>query len=188
MTEQEWPADKVSRRKVAELAPAAKNARTHSPAQISQLVASIQEWGWTIPILVDEDGQIIAGHGRVLAAQQMGLEEIPTMVATGWTVEQKRAYVIADNKLAENAGWDDTILRAELADLKIGGFDLGKIGFSGDELSVVFAEKNSGKTDPDDVPAIQKVVVTRPGDVWLLGATVTCPNCKKVQAPKVRVP
>ena len=116
MTEQEWPADKVSRRKVAELAPAAKNARTHSPAQISQLVASIQEWGWTIPILVDEDGQIIAGHGRVLAAQQMGLEEIPTMVATGWTVEQKRAYVIADNKLAENAGWDDTILRAELAD------------------------------------------------------------------------
>lgn len=147
MTSPSWPADAVSRRSVAELFPAARNARTHSDAQIAQIVASIREWGWTMPVLVDEAGQIIAGHGRVMAARSMGLVDVPTMVAVGWTAEQKRAYLLADNKLGLNSGWDDDVLRAELGELKIGGFDLGKIGFSGDELSVIF-DPGAGFMEP----------------------------------------
>jgi ParB-like chromosome segregation protein Spo0J len=103
---QGWPADKVERRPVAGLIPYARNARTHSEEQVAQIAASIREWGWTMPVLVDERDEIIAGHGRVLAAQRLGLATIPVMVARGWTDAQKRAYVIADNKLTLNAGWD----------------------------------------------------------------------------------
>ena len=102
----EWPADKVERRAVADLVPYARNARTHSDEQVAQIAASIREWGWTVPILIDEGGGIIAGHGRVMAARKLGLDEVPVMVAAGWSEAQKRAYVLADNKLALNAGWD----------------------------------------------------------------------------------
>ena len=93
----DWPADKIKRRKVDALIPYARNARTHSDEQVAQLAASIKEWGWTTPVLVDEDGEIIAGHGRVLAARKLGIKEIPTMTATGWTKAQTQAYVLADN-------------------------------------------------------------------------------------------
>lgn len=95
-----WPADAVERRPLAALTPYARNARTHSDGQVAEIAASIREWGWTMPVLVDEAGGIIAGHGRVLAAQSLGLTEVPVMVARGWSDAQKRAYVLADNKLA----------------------------------------------------------------------------------------
>jgi hypothetical protein len=118
-----WPADQVERRAVPALIPYARNARTHSDEQIGQIAASIREWGWTVPVLVDEAGTIIAGHCRVLAAQKLGLADVPVMVARGWSEAQRRAYVIADNKLAENAGWDEALLGVELRDLAASGFD-----------------------------------------------------------------
>jgi ParB-like chromosome segregation protein Spo0J len=116
----EWPADKVERRPLASLIPSARNARTHSDAQVAQIAASIREWGWTMPILVDEAGTIIAGHGRLLAAARLGLDQVPVMVARGWTEAQKRAYLIADNKLGLNAGWNEELLRGpEIAKVAI---------------------------------------------------------------------
>jgi DNA modification methylase len=166
-----WPADRVKRRPVDQLTPQARNARTHSPTQIDQIVASIREWGWTMPVLVDEAGAIIAGHGRVLAAQQLGLADVPVMVAEGWTDEQKRAYLIADNKLALNAGWDDALLALEFADLKSIGFDLGLTGFAPGEVASVFgrASARAGLTDPDAAPPLPKNPVAKAGDVWTLG-------------------
>ena len=139
-----WPADKVLKRKVASLVLSARNARTHSDAQVAQIGASITEWGWTNPVLVDEADTILAGHGRVLAAELLGLDEIPVMVAEGWSDEQKRAYVLADNKLAENAGWDMDALGVELTDLSGMGFDLGLIGFSQGELSALVSPEGTG--------------------------------------------
>jgi hypothetical protein len=118
--------------------PYARNARVHSAEQIGQLAASICKWGWTMPVLADEAGMIIAGHGRVLAAQKLGMAEVPVMVAAGWSEEQKRAYVLADNKLALNAGWDPELLRAELTSLEGSDFGPGLIGFSAAELSDLF--------------------------------------------------
>jgi DNA modification methylase len=164
-----WPADKVVRKPVADLIPYAKNARTHSAEQIEQLASSIKEWGWTTPILIDEAGTIIAGHGRVMAAQSLGITDVPVMVAEGWTDAQRRAYVIADNKLALNAGWDDDLLKIELSDLQDVGFDLGLAGFAPDELSVLFADKTAGLTDPDDVPEPPADPVSALGDIWQLG-------------------
>ncbi|MBL6082380.1 site-specific DNA-methyltransferase [Belnapia sp. T18] len=166
---QTWPADAVERRSVASLIPYARNARTHSDVQVAQIAASIQEWGWTTPVLVDEVGGIIAGHGRVLAARALRLTEVPVMVARGWSDAQKRAYVLADNKLALNAGWDEEQLRVELADLRGMGADLGLIGFSDGELTALLVENTAGLTDPDAVPEAPAEPVTRPGDVWLLG-------------------
>ena len=129
-----WPADQVSRRPLAELIPYARNARTHSPAQVAKIAASIREFGWTMPALIAEDGTLIAGHGRLLAAQQLGLVDIPVMVAAGWSEAQRRAYVIADNKLSLDAGWDIPMLNLELEDLKLEGFDLNLTGFDADEI------------------------------------------------------
>ena len=168
--ERAWPADKVERRAVAELTPAARNARTHSAAQVAQIAASIREWGWTVPVLVDEQGGLIAGHGRVLAAQQMGLADIPVMVARGWTEAQRRAYVLADNKLTLNGGWDEALLRAELTDLRGMGADLISLrGFSEDEVAALTADRSGGLTDPDEVPELPVAPVSVLGDVWLLG-------------------
>ena len=169
MAEQQWPADNVIRRKVSALVPYARNSRTHSKEQIDQIAASIKEWGFTTPILVDADGQIIAGHGRLLAAQKLGLDEVPTMTATGWTDAQKKAYIIADNKLALNAGWDNAMLAIEMKDLGEMGFDLGLTGFGTDELNALFPQENTGLTDDDAVPEVPVVPVTVEGDVWLLG-------------------
>ncbi len=146
------PADKVERWAVDRLVPYARNARTYSDTQIAQIAASVREWGWTVPVLVDEAGTLIAGHGRVLAARQLGLAEIPVTVATGWSEAQKRAYTIADNKLALNAGWDAELLRVELSDLRNMGTDLGLIGFNDAEIVDLFAIRGGGLTDPDDIP------------------------------------
>jgi DNA modification methylase len=164
-----WPADRVERRPIAALIPYARNARTHSDEQVAQIAASIREWGWTVPVLVDEAGGIIAGHGRVLAARKLGLAEVPVMVAAGWSAAQRRAYVLADNKLALNAGWDTALLAGELQGLAELGFDAGLTGFSADELAALFAEPNPGLTDPDAVPETPLEPVTVPGDVWILG-------------------
>jgi DNA modification methylase len=178
-----WPADQVERRAIKSLVPYARNARTHSPAQVDQIAASIREWGWTVPVLVDETGSIIAGHGRVLAAHKLGLTEIPVMTARGWSEGQRRAYVIADNKLAMNAGWDDELLRLELGDLKLEGVDLGLLGFGSDELASLLAEKSEGLTDPDDVPEPPAEPVTVLGDVWLLGKhRLVCGDSTTVEA------
>lgn len=135
-----WPADKVERRKVADLLPYAKNSRTHSDAQIDGIAASIQEWGWTVPVLIDEAGTIIAGHGRIQAAHRLGIKEVPCMTAAGWSDAQRRAYVIADNKLAENAGWDQANLGAELDALSDLGFNLSLTGFNEAEVAGLVAK------------------------------------------------
>src|SRR5260221_10008421 len=109
-----WPADHVERWPIEQLMPYARNARTHSDAQVSQIASSIREWGWTNPVLVAEDGTIIAGHGRVLAARKLRVTEVPVMVASGWTDAQKRAYAIADNKLTPNGGLDPELLGLEI--------------------------------------------------------------------------
>jgi DNA modification methylase len=165
---QNWPADHIERRPLAELTPYARNARTHSDAQIAQIAASIREWGWTMPVLVDDAGSIIAGHGRILAAARLGIGEAPVMVARGWSEAQKRAYVIADNKLTENAGWDQGLLEIEVADLASVGFDLSLMGFSESELARLTGS-NPGLTDPDEAPDLPAVPVSELGDVWLLG-------------------
>ena len=147
-----WPADKVERRSVASLVPYARNPRTHTPAQVDQIAASIREWGWTVPVLVDEQGGLIAGHGRVMAAKLLGLEEIPVMVAAGWTEAQKRAYVIADNKLTLNGGWDNELLKVELDDLKALDFDVALMGFSFEEIGAL-----------SDAPRRARAASRRPG-------------------------
>lgn len=161
-----WPADRVERRELASLAPNARNARTHSPEQVAQIAASMREWGWTNPVLVDEGGGIIAGHGRVLAAVELGFGDVPVMVAEGWTDAQKRAYALADNQLALNAGWDLDTLSEELRGLKDWDFDLSLLGF--DNLDALLA-RGAGLTDPDDAPPLPETPVSVPGDVWLLG-------------------
>jgi site-specific DNA-methyltransferase (adenine-specific) len=164
------PADKVEQWPIEKLVPYAKNSRTHSEDQIAQLAASIKEWGFTSAILVDEDGGIIAGHGRVMAARKLGLASLPVMVAKGWREAQKRAYVIADNKLALNAGWDNELLALELAELDGLGFDVELTGFSDEEIKALMpVEVTEGLTDPDDAPAVQENPVTVPGDVWMMG-------------------
>lgn len=166
---QNWPADKVERRNVSDLTPYARNSRTHSDEQVAQIAASIKEWGWTIPVLIEPDGGIIAGHGRVMAAQRLGITEVPCMIADGWSEAQKRAYIITDNKLPLNAGWDYDLLAVEFAELGDMGFDLGLTGFGEMELGALLADKTEGLTDPDAVPDVPVVPVTVEGDVWLLG-------------------
>ena len=129
------PADKVEKWKTSKLIPYARNARTHSDEQVGQIAASIKEWGWTMPVLVDEQGGIIAGHGRTLAAQKLGITEVPVMVAKGWSEPKKRAYVLADNKLALNSGWDNKMLALELSEIGEMGFNLELIGFDPSELN-----------------------------------------------------
>src|SRR4051812_45671770 len=154
---------------VAELIPYARNARTHSAAQVAQLAASIREFGFTNPILVDGERGVIAGHGRLLAARKLGLTEVPTIELSHLTPAQRRAYILADNRLALSAGWDDDLLRIELGGLQAEGFDLSITGFDLGEIEVLFATPTDGLTDPDDVPEPPAVPVSRPGDLWLLG-------------------
>lgn len=132
-----WPADNPERRKVADLVPYARNSRTHTAEQISAVAASIKEWGWTTPVLVADDGMIIAGHCRVLAANKLRIEEIPVLVARGWSEAQKRAYVIADNQLAISADWDKQLLKIEIEDLEGLDFDIELLGFEPAELGEI---------------------------------------------------
>ena len=154
---------------VAELVPYARNARTHSDAQVAQLAASIREFGFTNPILVDGERGVIAGHGRLLAARKLGLTEVPTIELSHLTPAQRRAYVLADNRLALSAGWDDDMLRVELGDLQAEGFDLGLTGFDLDEIGKLLIEATDGLTDPDQVPEVPANPVSRFDDLWVLG-------------------
>jgi len=159
----------VTYRPTASLTTAERNPRTHSDAQIRQIAASMQAWGWTNPILVDEDNRIIAGHGRLLAAQSLAMPSVPTITLAGLDAAQRRALVIADNQLALNAGWDADLLRGELEALQAMDFDIGLLGFPDDELAAWLAAPTPGLTDPDDVPEPPAEPVTQPGDVWLMG-------------------
>ena len=171
----EWPADRVERWPLERLIPCARNARTHTAAQVAEIAASMREWGWTNPVLADDDGTIIAGHGRVLAAGLLQWTEAPVMTARGWTDAQKRAYRIADNKLAEHAGWDTAMLALEMRDLQDVGFDLTLVGFSEGELVDLFTERTVGNTDPDEIPDTPSEPVSRIGEVWALGGhTLAC--------------
>lgn len=165
-----WPANNITKKLVDSLVPYARNARTHSDEQVSQIAASINEWGWTVPVLIDPDGGIIAGHGRIMAAQRLGIEEVPCMIADGWSDAQKQAYIIADNKLALNSGWDNEMLAVEFKELDGLGFDLQLTGFGLDELAPLLADEiKDGLTDEDAVPDAPQVPVTVDGDVRLLG-------------------
>lgn len=165
-------AERIELWPVKRLQPYAKNARTHSDEQIDQIAASMREFGFTNPILVDSADGIIAGHGRLAAAKRLGLESVPVIVLDHLSDAQRRAYILADNKLALNAGWDDALLSEELQGLAGEGYDLSVIGFSDDELSELLddaAEPSEALTDPDEVPDVQPDPVSKPGDVWLLG-------------------
>ena len=165
--EMNFPAYKKER--VDALVPHARNARTHTEAQVAQIAASIREFGFTNPVLTDGANGVIAGHGRLLAARLLGMETVPTIELSHLSPAQRRAYVIADNKLALNAGWDDDLLRLELGDLRDQGFDLGLTGFDIGEINDLLVDETDGLTDPDDIPPAPARPVTRRGDLWLLG-------------------
>ena len=164
LTVQRWPIDK--------LIPYARNARTHSDAQVAQVAASIIEFGWTNPILVGGDGVIIAGHARLAAARKLGMTEAPVIVLDHLTPAQRRALVLADNRLALNAGWDEEMLHVELESREEEGFDLDLAGFTGEELEELLRDPEetfAGLTDDDAIPEEPKRAVTMAGDVWLMG-------------------
>jgi DNA modification methylase len=155
---------------VAALVPYARNSRTHSAAQVDKIAASIREFGFLNPVITDGANGIIAGHGRILAAQKLGIDEVPTIDAAHLTDAQRRAYIIADNRLALDAGWDEEMLRVEIGDLKDAGFDLALTGFNLDEISALMADDATvGLTDEDAVPDAPEVPTTVLGDVWMLG-------------------
>ena len=165
----DWPADKVERRNVADLIPYIRNSRTHSDAQVAQIAASIREWGWTMPILCDEHGNVIAGHGRIMAAQKLGIEDVPCMTATGWSEAKRRAYVLADNKIALNSDWDNDMAKLELQEIEGLGFDLSLTGFSVDELDVLFDAPDFAPGTEDDQGKLDE----------LDPKMVDCPHCGK---------
>jgi DNA modification methylase len=155
---------------VEKLIPYVKNSRTHSDGQVAQIAASIKEFGWTNPILVDGESGVIAGHGRLLAARKLGQKEVPVIELKHMTESQKRAYVIADNQLAMNAGWDTTLLSLELADLKEQGFEMDVLGFDPKELDKLLEpEQVDGLTDEDAVPETPVEPKTKLGDIYQIG-------------------
>jgi ParB-like chromosome segregation protein Spo0J len=182
MTPESWPADKVERWPLARLIPYARNARTHTPEQIRQIAASMREWGWTIPVLADEAGGIIAGHARVSAAELNGYPEAPVMVARGWSEAKKRAYVLADNKLAQNAGWNEELLGIELLELRDAGFAMPVIGFDESELNALMREvAEAGFPDlpeGDKVPYQQITFTLHDEQVKLVQSAVTAAKAK----------
>jgi len=156
-----WPLDR--------LVPHARNARTHSEDQIAQIAGSIAEFGFVNPVLVGDDGVIVAGHGRVLAARKLGLAEAPVIVLSHLTPTQRRALMIADNQIAVNAGWNDEILAAELAALKEEAFDLDLLGFDDAELDRLLATQLEPEDDADEAPELPADPISRPGDLWICG-------------------
>ena len=169
---------------VASLIPYARNARTHSDEQVAQIAASIAEFGFTNPILTDGERGVIAGHGRLAAARKLELTEVPVIELTHLSAIQKKAYILADNRIAANAGWDDELLGVELAELQEAGFDLELTGFTEDEWDKLIAgdEGTEGLTDEDAVPEVTENPVSQPGDVWLLGEhKILCGDATKTE-------
>jgi ParB-like chromosome segregation protein Spo0J len=165
-----WPAERIEHWPIERLLPYANNARIHSETDIDKVADSMRRFGWTNPALVDENGELICGHGRVRAATKLGWTSIPVIVARGWSEEEKRAYRLADNQLAARGSWDLELLRTELAEIASGAFELGLIGFEPDQLErILDGLRSSGLTDPDSVPAAPDQPVSRPGDVWVMG-------------------
>ncbi len=170
-----WPVDR--------LVPYAKNPRTHSDEQVAQIAASIVEFGFVNPLLVDTKAGVVAGHGRLMAARRLGLTEVPVIVLDHLSETQKRAYILADNKLAINAGWNEELLATELAELERDGFDLGLTGFSDAELEALLATEQEAGEESDDqeeqLPEASAVAVTQPGDLWLVGPhRLLCGDCR----------
>ncbi|MFV8646379.1 ParB/Srx family N-terminal domain-containing protein, partial [Ralstonia pseudosolanacearum] len=165
-----WLAGKIEHWPIQRLAPYAANARTHSDEQIAQIAASIVEFGFTNPILAGADGVIVAGHGRLAAAMKLGLPVVPVVVLDHLSPTQRRALVIADNRIAENAGWDEAVLRAELAALDAVNFDLSLTGFDADALAdLMDGEAGDGQAEASALPEVPEDPISRPGDVWVLG-------------------
>ena len=160
---------KIEYRKVSDLLPYARNARTHSDAQVSQLAASIKEFGFNNPVAIDADGMILCGHGRVMAAQKLGLAEVPTVCLSHLSDTQVKAYILADNKLALNAGWDNDLLKVELEDLKDLDFDLNLTGFSDDELKDILVEDPTEVQEDNFDGEPPEVAKSQLGDIWILG-------------------
>src|SRR4051812_39774679 len=172
----------VDHRPLDRLIPYARNARTHSEAQVAQIAASIREWGWTNPILVDGENGVVAGHGRLLAARKLGLATVPVIELSGLSEADKRAYVIADNRLALNARWDETLLAAEVADLAALGVDLTLAGFEPGELDDLLAHPGGQPSFPDDAPPPPETPVSRPGDLWRMGEhRLLCGDATRVE-------
>jgi DNA modification methylase len=180
-----WLADKIEQWPTAKLLPYARNARTHSEEQVAQIAASIAEFGFTNPILAGADGVIVAGHGRLAAAHKLGLALVPVVVLEHLSPTQRRALVIADNRIAENAGWDEAMLRIELVTLQDDDFDVSLTGFDADALADLLADEDGngdGETDDDAVPEITETPISRPGDVWLLdGHRLLCGDSTKAE-------
>ncbi len=167
-----WLSTVIERWSTDKLVPYARNARTHSEEQVAQIAASIVEFGFTNPILAGSDGVIVAGHGRLAAAQKLGLDTVPVVVLDHLTPTQRRALIIADNRIAENAGWDDAMLRIELQSLQEDGFNLDITGFDAGALAEIMAGEETtldGNTDDDAVPEVLATPISRFGDVWELG-------------------
>jgi len=174
----------IVNRRVEDLIPYARNSRTHSDEQVAQIAASVREFGWTNPVLIDGENGIIAGHGRVLAARKLGMVDVPCIELAGLTDTQRRAYIIADNKLGLNAGWDDELLAIEFAELADAGFDNLLTGFTQDEIDALTPEQiPEGLTDEDAVPELQAEPISKLGDVWLLGKhRVMCGDSTSINA------
>lgn len=157
---------------IDELIPYCNNSRTHDESQILQIASSIKEFGFTNPVLIDEDNGIIAGHGRVLAARKLGIDKVPSIKLSHLTDIQKKAYIIADNKIALNAGWDEELLKNEVEQLIVNDFDIDLIGFSDEEIDSLLGEEEEashGLADKDSVPEVPEDPITKPGDVWIMG-------------------
>jgi DNA modification methylase len=156
-----WPIDR--------LVPSVRNARTHSRAQVAEIAGSIRDFGFANPVLVGEAGDVIAGHGRLAAARQLGLSEVPVIILDALTETQRRQLMLADNRIAQNAGWDLEMLKLELQDLSSVGVDLSALGFSKSELARALSPAKTGLTDEDDVPAPSEAATAKPGEIWCLG-------------------
>lgn len=150
----QWRAEEVVIRPLDSLTPYERNANTHPEEQIEQIANSIRQWGWTVPVLIDEQGMVIAGHGRIFAAKKLGLDEVPCIVADQWSDDQKRAYVIADNKLQEGSEWDYTTMASELRSLTDSGFDIDLTGISNTEFHVFSGTENDDEFSFDFNPEV----------------------------------
>ena len=164
-----WPAAKVEIWPIDRLTANPRNARLHGSEQIEQIRASLREFGWTMPVLVRENGMLIAGHGRLEAAKLEGIAEVPTIVARGWSEAQCQAYAIADNRLTDSSHWSEELLRLELGDLQAAGFDLALTGFDQGELDRLLVVEGDLDADPDEAPEPPADPISKPGDLWICG-------------------